>query len=351
MARTDRLEFMVGIGIVGTGVGARNHARDLRDPSGGIPGAALVAVCGRDPGRTEAFAREFGCGGVPLRWATSLDQMLAMPGLDAVIIASQDDNHGAHATAALCENKHLLVEKPMFSKPTDAEAFVSARVGFPPGRSEQERIEASNRRRKLVIAVGYHLRHHAAHRLVRDLIHAGTIGRPIRATCSWATNSMGPNGWRAGTQNGPWALAAIGTHLFDLAYWILASEGETVRAKWHGGMFDDKGNVVSATAHLPFCDGSSLDATVSVVDSPVRFARFEGPKGTIECRGTFSGTGMGDVALNGVPISYQPVNPYAEQLADFARAIVYGTPPAATTGDGLRGVYWLDELSRQIKRQ
>ena len=80
--------------------------------------AVLVAVSDPDPNATTP-------PGVAAY--TSLDAMLAHPGLDAVIIATPTTLHAAHATAALAAGKHVVLEKPMATNLAEAQAILLAR--------------------------------------------------------------------------------------------------------------------------------------------------------------------------------------------------------------------------------
>ncbi len=93
-----------GFGIVGTGLIARFHARALAE----VPGARLVAVCGRTRARAEALAGEFGCAAYD-----SLDAMLASPTVDVLVVATPSGAHLEAAVAAARAGKHVLCEKPL----------------------------------------------------------------------------------------------------------------------------------------------------------------------------------------------------------------------------------------------
>src|SRR5438094_7412264 len=79
--------------FVGYGSIAAAHVRALRE----LGGARFDSVVGRRPEATEAFAREWGFG----HWTLSLEEALARPGVDAVVICSPSDQHAEQAVRAL----------------------------------------------------------------------------------------------------------------------------------------------------------------------------------------------------------------------------------------------------------
>jgi predicted dehydrogenase len=96
----------VRCGVIGAGWwGTTAHLPALRDH----PGADVVAVQTADPGEARRIARDFN---VPQSF-TSHEELLATPGLEAVVISSTANMHYEQAKAALSRGLHVLLEKPM----------------------------------------------------------------------------------------------------------------------------------------------------------------------------------------------------------------------------------------------
>jgi predicted dehydrogenase len=93
-----------GFAIIGTGMISKFHARAVRE----VAGARLVAVCGRDRAKAEAFASEFRCTAFD-----SLESLLASPRVDVVTITTPSGLHLDPAVAAAKAGKHVLCEKPL----------------------------------------------------------------------------------------------------------------------------------------------------------------------------------------------------------------------------------------------
>jgi predicted dehydrogenase len=103
-------------GVLGTGYWAQEaHATALA----AHPDAELVAVWGRDPEKTEAFAGRFG-----IRGHDDLDRLLAE--VDAVAVAVPPDVQAELAVRAAAAGRHLLLDKPLALSLDGAERVAGA---------------------------------------------------------------------------------------------------------------------------------------------------------------------------------------------------------------------------------
>lgn len=112
-ANQDR-STLVNICLVGYGSIARAHVQALA----GEP-VTFHTVMGRLAEPTAAFAEEFGFR----RHTTDLDEALADPAIDAVLITSPTDLHAQQTEKALRAGKHALVEIPLATSLTDVDAL------------------------------------------------------------------------------------------------------------------------------------------------------------------------------------------------------------------------------------
>jgi predicted dehydrogenase len=109
---------MIGIGVIGYGYWGPQLARNFST----IDGARLVAVCdGTEERLALVRARH-----PDVRGVSTLSQLLALPGIDAVAIATPVSSHFALAQACLAAGKHVLVEKPLAASSAQARALVAA---------------------------------------------------------------------------------------------------------------------------------------------------------------------------------------------------------------------------------
>lgn len=110
---------MIRFAIIGCGRIAKRHAELLG--TGQIQGATLVAVCDVVPERARAFGERYG---VPS--FTSIDELLAAPGIDAVSVLTPSGMHADHAVAVAHSGRHVVVEKPMALTLPDADRMIQA---------------------------------------------------------------------------------------------------------------------------------------------------------------------------------------------------------------------------------
>lgn len=142
----------VRIGIIGAGWWATfAHIPAVKSH----PGAALVAVQSRDRAKAERIAHDFGVE----RACTSVEEILAIPDLDAVIVSSTPNVHYVQAKAALERGLHVLLEKPMTFRAGEARELVEL---------------AARQRRQLLVSYPWHFTVHG--REARRLIQSGALG-------------------------------------------------------------------------------------------------------------------------------------------------------------------------------
>ena len=310
----------INIGIIGPG----RIANDVLAPAvSQVEGAALWSVLSRDLTRATAFAETHNAQS-PNPAYTDLKQLLADPELDAVVIATPDKMHAEQVIACAEAGKHVLVEKPMATDVADAQAMVDA------CNSADVRL-----------AVAYHLRWHDGHRKLVDLIRSGNLGNLRHMRAQWTWKADDANNWRASAEVGRWwSLAGVGTHCLDLIRWVMVpSCGEVVsikgvisKAVW-GGPHDE-----TAVVSMRFASGATAEFCSSVLfESPLK-AEIYGESGYALCDGTLGRYGQGTLDVNGKPLDFQVVNPYAGEIRDFVASIHEKRLPEVDGAEGLRNV-------------
>ncbi|MPZ93374.1 MAG: gfo/Idh/MocA family oxidoreductase [Propionibacteriales bacterium] len=106
----------IGVAVVGAGYWGPNLVRNLR----ASPELSLGWVCDVDGDR----ARQVVGPDNGIRTTTDLDAVLEDPAVQAVAVATPAHTHVDVARRALQAGKHVLVEKPLATSYTDAEALV-----------------------------------------------------------------------------------------------------------------------------------------------------------------------------------------------------------------------------------
>ena len=227
----------VGWALVGCGWVARDFAVPaLRRAAG----SRLVVACDRDPRALRALPH-----GVPT--TTDLAEALAMPGVDAVYVATPNDAHAPVVRDAAAAGKHVLCEKPMATCLTAARAMVEA------CRAQGVRY-----------ATAFDQRFHAAHRTLRRLVAEGALGTVTQARvhyACWLPAAWSPTGpadarhdnWRIDpARAGGGALVDLAPHGLDLLETLLGDRWETLEVMTqrhvHGYPVDD-GAVLMGRMH------------------------------------------------------------------------------------------------------
>jgi UDP-2-acetamido-3-amino-2,3-dideoxy-glucuronate N-acetyltransferase len=137
------------VGVVGCGYWGKNLVRVFSELG------ALAAVCDADASRLSDMRLSYD---VPV--TDRFEEMLAMPGVDAVVIAAPAAQHFVLAKKALLAGKDVFVEKPLALRVEDG----------------QELLELA-RRDSRVLMVGHLLHYHPAIVALRRMIREGELGR------------------------------------------------------------------------------------------------------------------------------------------------------------------------------
>src|SRR5918997_5312481 len=200
------------IAILGYGAIAREHALSLRRIGQGPFGVDidLSGVMGRLPAPTHAFAEEFGAGLA----TTDLDELLADPGIEAVIICSPTDLHAEQTEHALRAGKHVLCEIPLATS-----------------LAETDRLIDLAERSDLRLMVCHTQRYGAALIEARRLIASGEL-RPRAMVSRYLLDKRENVSWtgrrRSWTDNLLWHHCC---HAVDAALWLLGAEAADVTAR------------------------------------------------------------------------------------------------------------------------
>lgn len=253
----------------------------------------------------------------------SFEAVLSNKDVDAVIIASPNHKHAAHAIAAAKAGKHILCEKPL---------ALSVREG--------RAIEAAVKKAGVQCFVNYHLRAHPdvleAHRLIK----AKKLGDIVAAEMMWAIGNYGDKKlpplpahmrWRESVQAGGGTTTTRGVHLFDLLRFITGQEIKVV-AGWHDGT---KMHVEhSATTLLELTNKAPVTLTTSkTLPGADNRAVIYGTKNKLELRNLFLDN---------------PHDMYTHVVDYLAAALHKKKTPLATLKDGLAADTITEEFMRMV---
>jgi myo-inositol 2-dehydrogenase / D-chiro-inositol 1-dehydrogenase len=182
------------MGIVGLGRMGRFHAAALA----GVTEVELVALV-----EPHADALDLAAQFAPTAGQhRSVEEGLAHPGLEAVLVAAPTPTHPEIVAAALDRGLHVLCEKPLA-----LDVAVARALG----------VEAAER--GLVLQVGFWRRFAPPWRQAKARVDAGEIGRPIYLRLAqWDADPPPPEFCDPAVSGG--LAIDCGVHEFDLAEWL-----------------------------------------------------------------------------------------------------------------------------------
>lgn len=242
----------IGVGVIGTGFGKIVHIPGLQ----AHPEIEVVAVYNRDLAKAQQVAAEFGI-------ANSCDRLadlLALPTVDAVTIATPPFLHYEQAKAAIAAGKHVLLEKP--TSLNVAEAVELYRL------AQTQRVTA---------AMDFEFRFVPQWRYFKHLLEQDYVGQKRLITINWLVQGRAnpSRGWSWYSQKslGGGALGSLGSHTFDYVSWLFGdvqrlcgqlSTSVTQRPDSEGKLrlvdSDDNFNVL-----MELADGTPCNICVSTV--------------------------------------------------------------------------------------
>jgi predicted dehydrogenase len=263
-------------------VGSSGHAARVSAPTiTSAKQARLVGVLGSTAERGRALAEcHPGC-----RTYADLDELCGDPDVAAVWVAGPNDRHVEHAARCLAAGKHVLLEKPIATTLAGAERLV----------------ERSGGDGEPTLTVGFQHRFRPAHQWLREAVASGLVGDValLRIHRFWPFPYFAgmpgdpATSWRSTLEHsGGWALNDIGSHLIDLAQWLIGVPARLVFARTANVKFREAG--AEDTAMLVLDAGSDATLTIETSNAMSSFPatiEIHGTDGWVRAEGTFDGGG------------------------------------------------------------
>jgi predicted dehydrogenase len=318
----------IGLGLVGAGRMGSVHARLV---AAGIPGARLAGIADIDLDAARRLAAEVGD---PPAYG-SIDELLAAPGLDAVLIAVSSSRHLEVIQAAAGAGKDILCEKPIALTIADTDAAIEA-------------VERAGVR----LQVGFMRRWDPDYARAHARIASGRYGRPILFTSLQFDVEPPPLAFADPAVSGG-IMLDMGIHEFDLARWLMADEVVEVHA--YGGSIVSPeiaalGDGDSAVVGLRFAGGAlgtvQLARTTTYgedVRTEVLLTNGSAWIGTLPTtmgassggRAKTSASWTGAVEVDTLdPTTPRFAHAYAEQTRGFVEAVANDRPVAVPANEG-----------------
>jgi UDP-N-acetyl-2-amino-2-deoxyglucuronate dehydrogenase len=255
----------IHIAVVGCGRISRHHF----DAIAKVEGLRLVAVCDSDPSRAAAAGKTLG---VPS--FTSIDEMLALPGLDVVSLCTPSGLHPDHGILAARAGKHVITEKPMA-------------VTLEAGRTL---VDACEKARVRLFVVKQN-RLNPPIQLLKRAVERGRFGQIFmgNVTVRWQRPQeyYDAEPWRGTWKYDGGAFMNQASHYVDLIQWLLgpvSSVAARTRTQARKIEAEDSGAAV-----LQFASGAIGVIEVNVLTFPKNFEgsiTVMGERGTVKIGGT-----------------------------------------------------------------
>ena len=300
---------MTPVRVAAVGVGT--WGRVLADAARRGADLTVVACTSRSPEPRAEFARTYGCRDLP-----TFEAVLGDPEVEGVLISTPHSVHASQVVAAARAGKHVFVEKPFTLTVADG-----------------QRATEACRQAGVVLAVGHQRRRQPAHRALRGLLEAGTLGRVAQIEGNFSADGgfalVKPGRWRADRAETPGgAMTNLGIHHVDTFQYLL---GPIVR--------------VMALSRQVALTGVSIDDATCIL---LEFA-----SGTLGYLGTswVHATRTASLAVHGTDaqawseadgarlflvrrgekertaVALPPVDAIVDELAEFARCVRDSTKP------------------------
>jgi predicted dehydrogenase len=314
----------IKMGVLGVGEMGKRHAENLRRL---VPGAELVAIADVAEARAKQVAQElevehaFG----------SLEAMLELKGLQAVLIATPDKFHAQAVIQAARAGKDILCEKPLALTMADAYAALDA-VGNAGVR----------------LQVGFMRRYDTAHAAAMKRIEAGEIGTPLIFKSVGRDKDEPP---MAAYQSGVNGMILYNStiHDFDLARWMMRDEVAEVQTYATVATRPEVaryGDVVASSVNLQYRNGGigNIESYVSAVYAYDVRTEILGTKGAVFLSANGSTQTLADHFLT------RFADAYLAEVRDFVHNVLEDKPVRVTGEDGLKALALAVAAENSIKQ-
>lgn len=313
----------VRIGIMGCADIAR---RRMLPAMAAVPGAEAVAVASRDPDTAADLAARVGC-----RPVHGYARLLELDEIEAVYIPLPAALHATWVEAALRAGKHVLAEKPVTAEPERSRALLDLA-----------------RRYDLALMENIMFVHHRQHAAVRRLLDEGAIGELRSFHAAFAIPALPDSDIRYARELGGGALGDVGIYPVRAALHFLGtalSVAGAVLADGPGREVDTLGAALlrgpgGCSAHLTFGLDHAYQSSYVLWGSTGRITvsrAFTPPADYAPVLSLESETGARQILL-------EPDDQVANTVRAFISAVRAGRSPAADVT--LRQAEILHEIRR-----
>ena len=315
----------IKVALVGAGAFGIKHLDGIRN----IDGVEVVSLISRELEATRAVADKYAIAHV----STELDDALALPEVDAVILCTPTQMHASQAIACLKAGKHVQVEIPLADSWKDAEEVVYLQ-----------------KEKGLVAMCGHTRRFNPSHQFVHKKIAAGEFNIQQMDVQTYFfrrsnINALGqPRSW---TDHLLWHHAAHTVDLFAYQCGSPIVQANAIQGPIHPAL----GIAMDMSIQLKAANGAICTLSLSFNnDGPLgTFFRYIGDTATYLARYDDLYTGKEEkIDVSQVAVS---MNGIELQDREFFAAIREGREPNSSVGKVLACYQVLHQLEQQLAAQ
>jgi predicted dehydrogenase len=220
----------VGVGLVGYGAIARDHAGSISQ----VAGLRLSGVCDISDERRDLASREWG---VPAH--ATMGAMLDDPAVGLVVVGTPPVAHADAVLAALAAGKHVVCEKPFALRMDEVDGMID---------------EATSRDR--VLTVYQSRRWDPDYLALRDVVRSGGIGELFYMESFIGGYSHPCDFWHSHEPISGGMIYDWGSHYFDWILQLFPDSVRTVSAHAHKRVWHDVTNSDQVRVDLTFANGA-----------------------------------------------------------------------------------------------
>lgn len=262
--------------------------------------------------------------------ANSLEELIAVNGLQTVVIVTPNHLHYEQCIKAIEQGKHVFIEKPI------ANTF-----------KEAEDIYRTAEENNIIVSVGHNVRRRYEFRMIKKCIENGDIGDVVMFE---ANNSqpIGEKGrsWRLNISTCPGGpLLQLGIHHIDSLRYLFGEITE-VKAFAKKDYFEDIPDAISSI--LSFKCGPIGYLGTNWVTEPSFTMKLYGTKGNLIIE---------DTALylqkdgKESRIKTKPINTLSEQIKEFGECIMYDRKPEVDAKEAIKNLIVVEAIMESIKKR
>ncbi len=317
---------MLNVGVIGAGRMGSFHALHL---SNRIAGARLFALADQKPEVREALGRDLHID--PSRVFEKWEDLMALDGLDAVVVTVPTRQHGIVVRAAAARGVAVFCEKPLCL--TVAET-----------REVLEVVEKSG----IQLQIGFMRRYDSGYARARELILKGEIGEPTIFKSISRDPFCPPPAFADPSQSGG-LIVDLSIHDIDMARWLVGAEVTQVSSE--GALrvcsaIRELGDIDNAVVNMRFENGTLGNIETSRhafygydIRSEVLGSKGGIHIGTLRHTPVLLQTREGGVQHDVIPYFRERFGEaYRLELQDFVDAVRTGRATAINGRDGLLAI-------------